>query len=224
MSEKGYRILMIEDDPAVLELNRKFLARRGMDAISAKTLKEARNLLREPFDLILLDIQLPDGSGLDFVKEIRAVSAAPILMLTGLKDDADIVAGLLGGGDDYLTKPYRIDELHARVVAQIRRSEMAQTLARGPITLDIVAGRALLNGDDMLLTPRDFSLLQFFIQNENRCMETNYVYEKIWRQPMAGDSQALGSAVSRLRKKLTGSGYTISVRYKNGYCFEREEA
>src|SRR5690349_2578734 len=132
MSDKKPVVFMIEDDPAMLFLNRTNLARRGIDTISAERLSTARKMLREPFDLILLDILLPDGNGLDFVPEIRAATAAPILMLTGEREDEDIVKGLLGGGDDYMTKPFRNEELYARIVALLRRVEMAETRSREP--------------------------------------------------------------------------------------------
>jgi len=83
---------------------------------------------------------------------------------------------------------------------------------------------AFLDGGNLMLTPKDFALLQYFVQNEGRTLDRDVVYEKVWGRSMAGDSQALGSAVSRLRKKLTGCGYTISGGYGNSYCFERGEA
>ena len=122
MSEILYTVLMIEDNQDVLELNVKVLARKGIGAITANTLAKARMLLNAHYDLVLLDIELPDGSGLDFIREIRAVSAAPILMLTGIRENEHTVAGLPGGGDGYLTKPYNIDEMYTRIVALVRRT------------------------------------------------------------------------------------------------------
>jgi len=226
MSDKKPIVLMIEDDPAIQWLNRTALARHGIDTISAGTLAEARRMLSEPFDLVLLDILLPDGSGLDFVPEIRAATAAPILMLTGERGDADIVKGLLVGGDDYMTKPFKNEELHARIIALLRRVEIAETRSReitkGPITLNIPESSAYLNGTDMLLTKKEFALLHLLVRNEGKTLSKETLFETVWKQSMAGDDRTLKKHLSNVRSKLADSGYTISVSRGEGYCFERE--
>ena len=216
MSEKRYTVLMIEDDPDVLELNMKVLARKGMGAISANTLAQARGLLYEHYDLILLDIELPDGSGLDFTKEVRAESAAPILMLTGKREDEDVVAGLLGGGDDYLTKPYSIDELYARIVALARRVEMAQKRGAEPrsfggITMDPASGRAWLNGKDMLLKPKEFSLLWELVTNRGQFISGEALFEKLWGMADLSSGHTLRSHIYQLRKKIEAAGGNIVI-------------
>jgi len=157
------------------------------------------------------------------MREIRRDSNAPILLLTGLAAPDDIVRGLSQGGDDYLAKPYDFGVLLARVEALLRRAgRFPESVQKGPLQLDVLSGRALMDGDDLLLTRKDFALLLLFTQNEGQAMSAEYLYEKLWKTSMAGDAQAVESAVSRLRKKLAGSGYGISVRRGEGYLFERE--
>jgi len=216
-------ILLVEDNGQILHGNQRMLRRRGYDVATALTLYEARERLREAApDAIVLDIMLPDGSGLDFMREIRRESNLPILLLTGLTTPDDIIRGLNEGGDDYLTKPYDFGVLLARVEALLRRAgRFPDTVRKGPLQLDIMSGRALMRGEDLLLTHKDFALLLLFTQNEGRAMRAEYLYEKLWKTPMESDTQAVKSAVSRLRKKLAGSGYSISVRRGEGYLFER---
>ena len=216
MSETKYKVLMIEDDPNILELNVKVLARKGIDAITANTLERARKLLYAQYDLVLLDIELPDGSGLDFAKEIRAVSAAPILMLTGKREGEDVVAGLLGGGDDYLTKPYSIDELYARIVALIRRVEMAQKRGAEPrsfggLTMDPASGHAYLNGKDMLLKPKEFSLLWELATNRGHFISGEALYERLWGTAALDGGHTLRSHIYQLRKKIEAAGGIVEI-------------
>jgi DNA-binding response OmpR family regulator len=188
------------------------------------TLGEAHALIIESApDVIVLDIMLPDGNGMDFMREIRLTSNIPILLLTGLATPEDIVRGLTEGGDDYLTKPYDFSVLLARVEALMRRAgRFPDVIKKGPLHMNVMVGQATLHGDDLLLTQKDFALLLLFIQNEDRAMRAEYLYEKIWQAPLKGDTQATRSAISRLRKKLGGSGYVISFVHNEGSRFERE--
>jgi DNA-binding response OmpR family regulator len=150
------KILMVEDDPQIQAVNRNMLTRRGYDVLCAMNLAEARGLLEnDPPDAVVLDIMLPDGSGLDFLRELRKNGDdTPVLLLTALSKDSDVVRGLESGGDDYLPKPYNYDVLAARVDALMRRRGMAvpvRSIEKGGLTLDLIAGRAFVNGEDLLL-------------------------------------------------------------------------
>ncbi len=217
-------ILLIEDNEQISYGNKRMLERRGYDVMTALTLKDARQSLYEAEpSLIVLDIMLPDGNGLDFLRELRQTSQVPVMILTGLNKVGDIVNGLTEGGDDYLTKPYDFEVLLARIEALIRRAgQLPKTLQKGPLTLNVILGQALLDGKDLLLTKKDFALLMLFTQNEGEVFSTDYLYEKIWKAPISGDTQAVKSAMSRLRKKLAGSGYTILPIRGEGYLFGTE--
>ena len=218
------RILLVEDNEQIMRGNERMLSRRGYEVISALTLAQARSAIQAQMpDLFVLDIMLPDGSGLDFIGELRRYSKVPILLLTGLTTPEDIVRGLRLGGDDYLAKPYDFGVLLARVEALLRRAEqIPDKLTRGRLSLDVAAGAAALDGTDLLLTQKEFALLLIFAQNEGCFIRAEVLYEKVWKQPMLGDSQSLKKTVYRLREKIKGSGWRIELSRGEGYGFGRE--
>ena len=221
----GKLILLVEDSKKVQNFNSRMLERSGFIVETAMTLADARAFLSCQIPAaIILDIGMPDGSGLDFLREFRQSSKIPVLLLTGYSETADIVRGFKRGCDDYLTKPYTFEVLLVRLECLLEHAEkVPETLTRGLLTLHLTPRKASVDGEDLMLTPKDFAMLQFFVQNEDCLMGAEHIYEKIWGQPMGGDSQALQNAVSRLRKKLSGCGYTITVEYGSGYRFERGE-
>lgn len=222
----GKRILLVEDNEKILRCNKRMLEWEGYTVSEATTLDKARAHLMESLpDVIVLDIMLPDGSGLDFMCELRGGTRAgiPILLLTGLTTQEDILRGLKSGGDDYLTKPYNFEILLARVEALLRRSErVPERIAKGRLTLDVAASVASLDGVDLLLTQKEFALLLIFVQNPERFINGEYLYEKVWKQPLTKDTSALKSSIKRLRSKINGSGWQITWSRGEGYCFEKE--
>lgn len=222
------KILIIEDHAALLEANRQALLHEGHDVIATATLAEARAALgRECPDIIILDILLPDGNGIDFIREIRAVTTAPILILTCLNKKDDLLTGLAAGGDDYITKPYDIDELRARVAAFLRRAALAKesqrSIAFGSLTLDPLAGQAYLSGEDMLLTHKEFAILLLLVEHAGERLSKEYIYEMVWKQPLAGDDNALFKQISRLKKKLARCGsLNLSLSRGEGYQLTEE--
>jgi DNA-binding response OmpR family regulator len=219
----GKLILLVEDSKKVQNYNRRMLADEGFAVETAMTLANAQAfLMSQKPDAVVLDIGMPDGSGLDFLRELRQTSKIPVLLLTGYGEAKDVVAGFETGCDDYLPKPYTFEVLLARLKRLLHSAEQVpEVVTRGLLTLKLTPREAFVNGVNLGLTPKDYALLQFFIQNENRLMTVETIYEKVWGRSMAGDSRALGNAVSRLRKKLRGCGHTISADYGNGYRFER---
>ncbi|MDR1706242.1 MAG: response regulator transcription factor [Clostridiales bacterium] len=217
-------ILCVEDEKRILENNRKVFSDSGFNVLTAENLKEARAHLAdyEP-DAIVLDIMLPDGLGLDLLRELReGGSKIPVIMLTAWGEPDDIARGLDAGANDYLSKPFEYSVLLSRVKAMFRNVEqLPEILNLGGLQLKLMSREALIAGEPLGLSPKEYDLLQFFVQNRDRSMSAAYVYEAVWGQPMTGDAQALRSAVSRLRKKLQGSGYTITSEYGGGYRFER---
>jgi DNA-binding response OmpR family regulator len=236
-----HNILFVEDDKDIQEVNKNMLERRGGYVVrTAMNLAEARQRIKESVpDLIVLDIMLPDGSGLDFLRELRGDSLSlsgsaslsgsgdiPVLLLTALNESSDVVTGLRAGGDDYLAKPYDNDVLLARIESLLRRTgRVLKTLAKGPLTADIIAGRVFINGHDngrdLLLTQKEFAVLLLFMQNEGITMSAESVYEKVWKRPLGDDKNTLQVTISNLRKKIDPSGYGISVLRGQGYMFQR---
>ena len=225
-------ILMIEDDIAISTLNEMMISRVSnglIRSVKARTLAEGKALLSENIDLVLLDLMLPDGSGLDLVEEIRSETFAPILMLTAMSDDTDKLIGLRAGGNDYITKPYNVIELCIKVMNLLMTLErrdkknLSTTIIKGSLTIDVLTVRAWNDGKDMCLSPKEFSLLLFFAQHEGEVLSARRIYENNWQQPMTDNNHALKMAISRLRQKLISSGYIISTKRKGGYTFEKEK-
>ena len=215
------KILLVEDDEEIQYVNQIILERRGYDVRLAMSLAEARAQITEDEpDIIVLDIVLPDGSGLDFLKELRVDKNIPILLLTALGTSNDVVAGLAAGGDDYLAKPYNNDEFLERVKAMLRRAErVPKTIQKGALTLKVNSNQAFANGEDLGLSRLDFHLILLMAQNEGKVLSADTIYEEVWGQPMVGDSQAVRVAISRLRKKIAPAGYDISIIRNEGYVF-----
>jgi len=220
---KGKLILLIEDNKKVQNYNKRMLTEEGFAVESALTLADAKAFLaqRTP-DIIVLDVGMPDGNGIDFLREFRQTSKIPVLMLTGYGENKDIVLGFNTGCDDYLIKPYTFDILLVRLNRLLKSTEQVpDVVIRGLLTLKFTPMTAYLNGKDLILSQKEFTLLLFFIQNENRVMSAEYLYENVWGASMAGDDNVIKVTLSKLRKKISGSGYTIVAEYGEGYRFER---
>lgn len=231
-------VLMVEDNADVLRLNGKWLRGAGFNTISAKTLDETRKTLETKTpDIVVLDILLPDGNGLEFLPELKTLCKAPVLICSSRNEDQDVLRGLKAGGDDYISKPYNVEILVARVDVMWRREQenrvkMVAALSSydsdrviqfGSLKLDIPAGRAYLpDGIELQLAQKEFALLLIFVQNAERFIEAEYLYEKIWKSPMGGDTVALRSVIKRLKRKIAGSGFGIDWSKGEGYIFERE--
>ena len=217
-------VLLVEDNPHTMKINRTALTRHGYRVIEAKTLSCGRDLFdKEKPNLIILDIMLPDGNGLRLCEELRGDSNVPILFLTALGQDNNIVEGLKAGGDDYLPKSYGLEVLITRVEALLRRANIVpDTLTKGNLTIKILSNEVFINGEKQRLAQNEFSLLLLLAQNENRLFSAESLYEQVWGQPMANDTTALKNAIYRLRKALGSSGFTIAFERGIGYSFETE--
>ena len=219
----GY-LLIVEDEPSMQANNKKILERRGYPVCQAFTLTEAREAVaKEMPRAIILDVQLPDGCGLDFLQELRKTSNVPVILLTSLGTTQDIIRGLEAGGDDYLPKPYDLTVFLMRLTALLRRSSLIpETLEIGPIKINMASNRAYLYGEDMGMQLKELSLLQQFMQHPEKMLTAEYLYEKVWGQKLLNQDNSLKVAVSKLRTKLNGSGYTIVASRGKGYSFEQE--
>jgi len=231
MNNQG-KVLLVEDNRNLNTANLRALKMRGYSVLAALTLEEARkHLMNNNPDVILLDVVLPDGNGFDFCSEIRENTNAHILFLTSRTEHEDRVKGLLTGGDDYITKPYHPEEMLARVAAAMRRRKieakktLPKTIVKGPLTLDVVASQAFLNGEDMGLALKEFAVLLLLANNEGKDLTAERVYQDVWHQSMEGNDHSVKNVVYRLRKKLeTGnSGFSIFTKRGIGYSFDSIE-
>ena len=203
---KPYHILLVEDEPEFLTFNTRHLEAEGYRVTGAATLLEARRAVQaEAPDLVVLDVLLPDGSGLDFCRDLRADTGVPVIFLTSLGERDQIVAGLRSGGDDYLSKPYHIEELVARVEAQLRRAALLRQTGDAPeiqgLELDLIRQRARWEGRDMNLRPKEFQLLALLAQSRNRWSTADELYTAVWGMA-ACDTRTVAMHLSALRLKL----------------------
>ena len=233
MDEWKPLVLLVEDDADMAQLNTRLLKRHGYDVVSALTAAQARSLVAGSApDLFILDIGLPDGDGLSLCEEFRRFSDAPVMFLTGKTETTDKITGLKTGGDYYLTKPYDRTEFIAVVESLLRRVERTRALLsesseikKGALTLKLDERKAYVNGRDAGLSPKEFTLLQILIQNEDKEMKYEQLFEAVWGTPMNNDSNALRQRISRIKKKLdegAASDFSIMNEHGKGYIFTRK--
>lgn len=219
--------MLIEDEADILEINREYFEGKGYQVVCVPTLAQARFQLEEhPPDLILLDVMMPDGSGFDFCAELRHKTNAPIIFLTCRDENESVVKGLLQGGDDYVTKPYDLDVLNARVTAQLRRrgNTDAGVLVLPPLTVDFLAGEAVLDGIHTALTLKELQLLGCFVVYAGQRLTFNEIYRRAWGEPSPGASDTIKAHVCNLRRKMNfddGSWFELTSPRKNEYMFSK---
>jgi len=200
------KILLVEDD---LPLARTVKGWLSLEHHSVETvhngLQALDTLAVYEYDLIILDWQLPELSGLEVCKQFRARGGlTPILMLTGKSAIAEKEAGLDAGSDDYLTKPFHMKELSARVRAMLRRAARltSNVLSAGKLTLDPSNYRVTVNGEEILLQKREFALLEFLMRNPNKVFSAEALLERVWASETDATSYAIRTCMMRLRKKI----------------------
>jgi DNA-binding response OmpR family regulator len=218
-------ILLVEDNEDLNEINRRTLEREGYEVLTALTLAAARaHLSHADPDVILLDVLLPDGNGIDFCGEIQERTQAHIIFLTSRIEHETRLRGLDTGGDYYMTKPYKLDEMLSSVRAALRRRKKAQAkrLTFGNLALDMGLNRAFVDGADLNLTPREFALLRLLAENEDKTLDTAYIYQAAWGLPMGADKNAIRMTAYRLRHKLEQAGYHILAKRNEGYTFTKK--
>lgn len=217
-------ILLVEDNPHIMKINYTALMMEGYHILKAQTAAACLQMLREhDVDLIILDIMLPDGSGVDLCTRIKREFEIPILFLSALGENEDIVAALRAGGDDYLTKPYDIGVLIARVEARLRSVHKEKRFLRfGSLRFDTAARLCDHNGQELPLSQKEFSLLLQLARSNGQAVSKEALYDSVWGMSLPEDSTALYTAVSRLNTKLEKekTGITISYLREKGYALE----
>ncbi len=199
-------VVIIEDEQRIRELVARVLADRGHDVESTATAMEGlQAVVRVSPQLVILDMGLPDLDGTELLKMIRAVSAVPIIVATARSEDRDVIRTLDAGADDYLVKPFSVDQLEARVRAVLRRtgSEGRQgPLMVGDLAIDVAAREARLAGEPIDLSPKEFDVLRFLAERVGEVVSKRELLAEVWRQPYGGSEKTVDVHVSWLRKKL----------------------
>ncbi len=222
-------ILLIEDDPRIREIVERGLGSRGFVVTSAEDGETGLELARKlEVDVVLLDLMLPGRSGLEVLEDIRMDKPRlPVVALTALDDTRSKVEGLDAGADDYLTKPFSLDELAARVRARVRAKETdAGALRAGPLTVDPVAHRAVLSGQEISLSARELALLAAFVRHTGQVLSRSQLLSMVWDLNFDPGSNVVEVYVAALRRKLgpawistvRGMGYRFSAPSKAAPC------
>jgi two-component system KDP operon response regulator KdpE len=201
------RILAVDDEPQILRALRTSLTARGHEVVTAPNGETALDSLSaEPFELVILDLGLPGIDGVEVISRIRTWSAVPVIVLSVRDAQADKVAALDAGADDYLTKPFAMDELQARMRAVLRRmgpAEDERPLVRvGDLEIDLAKHLVTRGGRSIHLTPTEFALLQLFVTNPGKLLTHRWLLQKVWGDAYRNESHYVRVFVAGLRKKL----------------------
>jgi DNA-binding response OmpR family regulator len=205
------RILIVDDEPAIRESLAFALRRDGFDVSQAATLREARSL-SESSDLVVLDLVLPDGNGLEFLRSLRSRSDVPVIVLTSRDEETDRVVGLEIGADDYVLKPFSPREVSARVRAVLRRAakppqpEEEKPLRSGALSLDPRTRKAAVREQELALSRTEFNLLAMFLRSPGRVFERTQILEAVWGSDVVVGDRTVDVHVKALRRKLEEAG------------------
>ncbi|MBQ3665985.1 MAG: response regulator transcription factor [Lachnospiraceae bacterium] len=226
------RILIIEDELSIAELEKDYLEIDGFEVVLESSGDTGlATALKENFDLILLDVMLPEIDGFEICRQIREVKNTPILMVSAKKEDIDKIRGLGLGADDYITKPFSPSELVARVKAHLARYERLigsgmqknDTIEIRGLKIDTTARRVFLNGEEKFFTTKEFDLLTFLAKNPNRVFSKEELFNKIWDMESVGEIATVTVHIKKIREKIeysTSKPQYIETIWGVGYRFK----
>jgi two-component system KDP operon response regulator KdpE len=227
---KKTRVLVVDDDPIIQQLVGVSLRQEGYEVLTVSSGKATLQLLsenKEAPNLIILDIKMPEMDGIEVCRYIRTFSKVPIIMLTALKQDEDMVRSITGGADDYITKPFSVDVLLARVQALLRRTKWSDESASSivcsdDLIIDFMHHKVTKAGKEVILTNTEYQLLSFLAVNCGRVLTQSQCLEEIWGWDYEGNSHNLKVVISRLREKIGDNVHNqkhIATRPGIGYIF-----
>ena len=227
------KLLLVDDDSEVLAINKEYFENAGYLVATATSAKEALAFMRKNnFSCIVLDVMMPNVDGFSFCKIIRKNSDVPIIFLSGKVEEDDRINGLLLGADDYMTKPYSLRELSARIEVNIRRHDATKKkdvnntslLEFSPLTIDLMAHKVTWNDQDIPLSNREFDVLQYLASNAGKECSFEEIGKAVWGGYIERDRRSIMVNVSRLRKKLetyTKADDLIESVWSKGYRFTK---
>jgi two-component system, OmpR family, KDP operon response regulator KdpE len=201
----GPRVLVVDDEPQILRALRTTLRGAGYTVDAAATATEAlTTAAAQPPEAVILDLILPDGNGTDVTRDLRAWSDAPVIVLSAVGEERQKIAALDAGADDYVTKPFSVDELLARLRAVLRRrtAEHEPVIQIGDLTVDVAERLVTMNGDRVKLSPHEFDLLRVLAQNQGKLLTHRALLREVWGPAYQVEAHYLHVYVSHLRKKI----------------------
>ncbi|WP_432663649.1 response regulator transcription factor [Wukongibacter baidiensis] len=220
-------ILYGEDDKRYRDIVKAFLKKNEYEVTTAVNGMEALEIFTDNpnYDLVILDVMMPEMDGFEACEEIRKISDVPILMLTALGDDINEIKGMDIGADDYISKPFSYPLLLAHIKALLRRKhkEENQVLVWAGMELDEDRRRVKLNGEILNLTPREFNLLIYLVKNRGQALSREQILDRVWGYEYDGNLRTIDTHIKSLRSKLGKLGDNIKTIYRYGYCFEEEK-
>lgn len=220
-------ILIVDDEPDVVALLRDYFEINDYLTLTAKDGREAVKQAEKQPDLILLDINMPDFDGIEVCKRIRDFVSCPILFLTAKIDDTDKINGFAVGGDDYIVKPFSIDELGARVAAHIRRDQRQVSKDKAKfedkLVINYTTKEIFFQREKITLTKKEFEIIEFLSMNSGQVFDKERIYESLWGWDSEGDSSVIAEHIRRIRAKLSavGSKPYIETVWGVGYKWVR---
>ena len=217
------RILVVDDEVAIRDLIKEVLQLAGFEVSTCEDGLTALNLIRrEKFDLIILDVNLPKLDGFALLQKVRqSAPAQPIILISARTDKEDITHGLRLGADDYIRKPFGIEELVLRVENRLRRESSVVELICGPIELNESQHRVSFGGREIELSPTEFTLLQVLMENQNRVLTKEKLLDLVWGMDFATSTNVVDTYISYLRKKLHIDGFE-GIKTVRGIGFKLE--
>ena len=227
------KVLVVDDEKLIVKGIRFSLLQDDMEVDCAYDGEEALNLAKSnAYDMILLDVMLPKMDGFEVCQAIREFSEVPIIMLTAKGDDMDKILGLEYGADDYITKPFNILEVKARIKAIMRRTspakvvkEQTSVIEKGDIKLDCDSRRLFINDEEINLTAREFELLEILVKNENKVYSRESLLNLVWGKDYPGDVRTVDVHVRRLREKIETSPSEpkyVHTKWGVGYYYNQK--
>ncbi len=227
------KVLVVDDEKLIVKGIRFSLEQDGMEVDCAYDGEEALNLAKaNAYDMVLLDIMLPKMDGFEVCQAIREFSDMPIVMLTAKGDDMDKILGLEYGADDYITKPFNILEVKARIKAIMRRTspakpknEEASVIEKGDLRLECDSRRLFISGNEINLTAREFEILELMVKNENKVYSRENLLNIVWGKDYPGDVRTVDVHVRRLREKIEGNPSEpkyVHTKWGVGYYYRQK--
>jgi DNA-binding response OmpR family regulator len=223
----AYKILIVDDEEMLTDLLADHLRNCGYLPYTANSARQAMEWLKISPDLILLDINMPGTDGLAFCRDIREQVTCPIVFLTARITEQDMVTGLLTGGDDYITKPFSLPEVTARIAAHLRREERPKNapelLASRELIVNLSRRSVSFQGREILFSRREFDMIEFLLTNAGQVFDRERLYESVWGLDADGDSGVVKEHIRKIRQKLlavTGNEYIETV-WGVGYKWKR---